>query len=1047
MVTIINSVLKNGEDVGLISVRWRDEDGNRQEDVFRHNPYVYLDPANVNQLQSTKEVVAGTPRASFPLSEKAFARRLKEWRRKKSYDNRAVWEQGVKMDGVVHVEEDPDTVTRDGVTLTRVEFRDARSRSAFRRAYSGLSASRTKHEEQFCIRPPMEKDSFESLFNDAPTHTLYFDLELLQYHGNGDFPKYTDMRNPRHDVRIGLNSAGLQEMSLIAVYADWLDQYLVWAHHPNFAEYDTGALPREYAEMGEVRYFNDEREMLENFVQWIEIMDPDMLVAWNGDGYDLPMLRYRLEVTGVGANRMSPRVSSSNGQFTTTPDYLPPSDNWTDEGERVMKGKYAASRQPIRGRATIDLQPAFVGWWRSTKGQTLGSYVSLDRATNDLLKDYIDVGKATDFKPDFDDKTYDTFIEDYIYYNIVDVAAMVEIERYANVIQLHLAMQNFLKVPFGSTFNSTRFCGVMFSKEAGFLPVDPVWDNQPYQTYWAYPSDDLIQSKPLVIDGKDTGYREYAYTREYGPDERYDTGYLLDPKNKEDGLAYEGAEVVDVLSEGNKGLHFNVAAFDAKSMYPYNIVGKNICWLTAYKPKEGDPNAVWFDIHLRKGKQVIGRESIAFHPADKMEGSLPRIVSVVLERRAHYKKVAKECRLAGDDLGAKQADNMQKAVKVVANSFYGVLGNAWEWGRDSLDFATFGLAGATTKFGKKQVQSCRKYCEDLGYKSIFGHTDSVFVKMGDDRTVEDCIEQCLTLADDISAHIQKDLGHTGAEWEFEQFMDRYFIAKKNRYAGRIAWVDGEMVTDKPLSQRLKASGFELKAANTSKVVRDVQLETLSLMFDGAGFNEVVDFCRDKYDTVASGKVPVAELAPRMTIQQHLPHQYQKTGWNRYSPCNCGGCPIMITKDMTKAQKGGLRKNRKDDLCYTIQGPRGSDHRRYTVGEPLWRLMDERASAAAWFNDFIANENEPPIVKGESFYSIPVRDGPYPVPYRNNKVLGRQYGFIGVRNIEQAEAFTPDFEALANSTVVEPLKNVFEGMQWDIEIIRGFRPPTLQEFLY
>ena len=62
----------------------------------------------------------------------------------------------------------------------------------------------------------MEKDSFESLFNDAPTHTLYFDLELLQYHGNGDFPKYTDMRNPRHDVRIGLNSAGLQEMSLIA---------------------------------------------------------------------------------------------------------------------------------------------------------------------------------------------------------------------------------------------------------------------------------------------------------------------------------------------------------------------------------------------------------------------------------------------------------------------------------------------------------------------------------------------------------------------------------------------------------------------------------------------------------------------------------------------------------------------------------------------------------------------------------------------------------------------------------------------------------------
>lgn len=1020
MVTIINSVLKNGQDVGLVSVRWRDEDGKRCEDVFRHNPYVYLDPANVKQLQSTKETVAGTPRASFPLSERAFARRLKEWRRKKTYESKAIWEGGVKMDGVVHVEEDPETVSRDGDTLTRVEFKDARSRSAFRRAYSGISASRTKHEEQFCIRPPMEQESFESLFNDSPTHTLYFDLELLQYAGEGDFPKYTNMRNPRHDVRIGLNSAGLQEMSLIAVYADWLDQYLVWAHHPNFAEYDTGALPREYADMGEVRYFNDEKDMLENFVQWIDIMDPDLFVAWNGDGYDLPMLRYRLEVTGIGADRMSPKVSSSNGQFTTTPDYLPPSDNWTGEGERLQRGKYTASRQPIRGRATIDLQPAFVDWWRSTKGQTLGAYCSLDRATNDLLKDYIDVGKATDFKPDFDDKTYDTFIEDYIYYNIIDVAAMVEVERYANVIQLHLAMQNFLKVPFGSTFNSTRFCGVMFSKEAGFLPVDPVWDNQPYQTYWAYDPE--------------TG-------------ERFDTGHLLDPPAKADGLAYEGAEVVDVLSEGNRGLHFNVAAFDAKAMYPLNIVGKNICWLTAYKPKEGDPNAVTYDIHLRKGKRVVGRESIAFHPANKMEGSLPRIVSVVLDRRAHYKKVAKECRLAGDDLGAKQADNMQKAVKVVANSFYGVLGNAWEWGRDSLDFATFGLAGATTKFGKKQVGIVREYCENLGYQSIFGHTDSVFVKMGDSRTVEDCIEQCHGLADEISAHIQKDLGHTGAEWEFEQFMDRYFIAKKNRYAGRIAWVDGETVTEKPLSQRLKASGFELKAANTSKVVRDVQLETLSLMFDGAGFNEVVDFCRDKYDTVASGKIPVGELAPRMTIQQHLPHKFKKTGWNHYSPCSCGSCPVMVTNSMTKGQKASLRKHRKDDLCYTIQGPRGSDYRRYTKGEPLWRLMDERSSAAAWFNDFLANDSEPPIVKGESFYSIPVRDGPHAVPYRFNKVLGRQYGFIGVRTIEQADSFTPDFEALANSTVVEPLKNVFEGMEWDIEIIRGYRPPTLSEFLY
>lgn len=1022
MVTIINSVLKNGQDVGLISVRWRDQDGTRREDIYRHNPYVYLDPENMKALQAVGDKQAGQPRAAYPLSKANFARQLQEWRRKKSYDNKAKWVNGIKMDGVVSVVEDSDNVTLEGVPLTRVEFRDARSRSSFRRGFDGLYASRTKHEEQFCISPPTDEESFESLFNDAPTHTLYFDLELLQFYGDGDFPRYTDMRNPRHDVQIGLNKAGLQEMSMIAVYADWIDQYIIWTQHPNFAEYETGDLPREYEGMGEVRYFNDEKDLLENFVQWVDIMDPDMFVAWNGDGYDLPMLRYRLEVTGVGADSMSPMVTSANGQFTSTPDFMPPSDNWGEDGERLMKGRYVASRQPIRGRASIDLMPAFVGWWRSTKGQSLGARVSLNRVTNSengLLKDYIKVGKAEEFKPNFHDKTYDTFIEDYLYYNIRDVVAMVEIERFGNVIQLHLAMQRFLRVPFGSTFNSTRFCGVMFSRDAGFLPLDPVWDNQPHKTY-------------------------HSIDHESG--ERTDTGHLFDPPQKEEGIAYEGAEVVDVTKEGNMGLHINVGALDAKSMYPYNIKGKNICWLTAYKPEANDPEMVEYAIRLRKTKEVIGTERIAFLPPSSMEGSLPRIVTVVLDERAHWKKVMKECRAKDDMVGYKQADNMQKAVKVVANSFYGVLGNAWEWGRDSVDFAPFGLAGATTKYGKKQVQMVREFCEDLGYKSIFGHTDSVFIKLGDDATTDECIDKCMELADAISEHIQTNLGHTGAEWEFEQFMDRYFIAKKNRYAGRIAWVDGERVDHKPLQDRLKASGFAIKAANTSATVKHMQLDVLRLLFDGASREEIVEFCLERYNMVASGAIPVADLAPRQTINQHLPHRYERVTWGQMGPCSCGNCPVMVTKSMTKKEKSSLRKHRKDDLCYTIAGPKNSNYRRYTAGEPVWRLMDERGSAAAWFNEYLADGGEAPIVKGEAFYIIPVRDGPFPVPHNTNKVLGRDYGFIGVREIEQVKGFVPDFEAMANTVVVEPLKNIFEGMRWNLESIRGRRVPSLNEFL-
>ena len=59
MVTIINNVKSKRDDIGLISVRWRDEQGNRKEDIFRHFPYVYVNPEEVYQLQSSRNQARG----------------------------------------------------------------------------------------------------------------------------------------------------------------------------------------------------------------------------------------------------------------------------------------------------------------------------------------------------------------------------------------------------------------------------------------------------------------------------------------------------------------------------------------------------------------------------------------------------------------------------------------------------------------------------------------------------------------------------------------------------------------------------------------------------------------------------------------------------------------------------------------------------------------------------------------------------------------------------------------------------------------------------
>ena len=966
-------------DVNRIAVRTRDKDGNRVEKEYVHSPCVYVDPRRVSRLERTH--FQGVPKEIIIDNENKFMREVREL---KKQEKRVLnWE----YDG---------TMNAEGTQLLRIDFHNQQARNRFVRTYTPLYHSRTKHIEQFCVKPPMAQEEFDGLFkSENPTHILYFDLELLQFRGGDDLPKYVNQRNELHTHTIGLNKAGLQEMSMIAVYADWLDKFIVWTQHPRFPSYGVDDLPKEYQGRGEVRIFNDEKELLSDFVAWVQENDPDMLVAWNGDGYDLPMLWYRLEVTGLGAGGMSPYGI-----------YEPPAPWWDEDGSKNIRDSYRQSHQPIRGRTSLDLMPTFVQWWRSTKGQDLGQRCSLDRATNDLLKDYLSVGKAKDFQPNFFDKDYDAFIEDYIYYNIVDVDAMVQIENYGNIIKLHTGMQDFLKVPFGSTFNSTRFCGVMFARDAGFLPEDPVWDRQKVDKY-----EGILKKE----------------------------------------LSYEGAMVVDVKKEGNSGVHKNVAALDAKAMYPYNIIGKNISWETVYIPEEGDPNAVTYDIHHKEkkdedgNKAIVGYETVAYRTDSK--GALPKIVETVLKERAHYKSVMKECAAQGDTLGEKQADNMQKAVKTIANSFYGVLGNGWEWGRDSFKGAVWALAGATTNFGKQQVRVVRDYCASIGYDTIFGHTDSVFMKLGDQLTKEDCVEKGNELTEVISKYVQSELGHEGAEWEFEQFMDRFFIAKKNRYAGRVVWADGVWVEDKPLIKRLKASGFALKAANTSKVVGDNQLEALNMLFNGATRNDIVDFLKGRFNSIKNKEIPLSELASRVTIRKHLPCAYKPKGYGRWVRCDCGSCPAMVTPSMTKEEKKGIRERQKDRMAYSIAGPQGSHYLRYIHGESLWRLLGESPAAAAWFNELLADETQAKIVKGESFYLVPVKGGPLPVPYRTHTELKRQYGFVGCRQLSQIDDFDVDYEVYAYDAVVSPLKNLFEGMNWSVDLIRDIKTPSLQNYLY
>ena len=54
-----------------------------------------------------------------------------------------------------------------------------------------------------------------------------------------------------------------------------------------------------------------EKGMLYDFIRYIQLIDPDMLIAWNGDNFDFPFLINRINKLGLNANNLARESGTS----------------------------------------------------------------------------------------------------------------------------------------------------------------------------------------------------------------------------------------------------------------------------------------------------------------------------------------------------------------------------------------------------------------------------------------------------------------------------------------------------------------------------------------------------------------------------------------------------------------------------------------------------------------------------------------------------------------------------------------------------------------
>ncbi|MCR9204473.1 MAG: DNA polymerase II [Halobacteriovoraceae bacterium] len=184
---------------------------------------------------------------------------------------------------------------------------------------------------------------------------------------------------------------------------------------------------------------------------------------------------------------------------------------------------------------------------------------------------------------------------------------------------------------------------------------------------------------------------------------------------------------------------------------------------------------------------------------------------------------------------AKQLGNapLSQAIKILMNSFYGVMGSAGS------RFYHADLPTAITGTGQWLLRETIEYLENDGYQVVYGDTDSVFVQLPNGESPTEKGQQ---LARRATEHLKKVLHkHFKAESELEVEFEKYFrkiffpilrtgeAGAKKKYVG--------MRSDSEGNAELQFSGMEFVRSDWTKLAKDFQYSLYERYFAGEALEE------------------------------------------------------------------------------------------------------------------------------------------------------------------------------------------------------------------
>lgn len=502
-----------------------------------------------------------------------------------------------------------------------------------------------------------------------------------------------------------------------------------------------------------VETVENERKLLERFVQIVRDEDFDVITGYNTDLFDFPYISDRAEELGVELNigRNDSEISSKRRRFETV------------------------TRVP--GRPHIDVY-ALVDFL-----SRIGAIRLIDYTLENVYEHIVGRSKQ-DLEKSEISKAWDeggTKGRELLRYSLSDSEGSLELalEFFPLVIELS-------KIVKQSLFDVSRMTPGQLVE---WLLV-----------FKAHKIGELVPARP--------GGREFKKRQR----KSYIGGYVKEPE---------------------KGLHENLVVFDFRSLYPTIIVTHNI-----------DPATI--DCDCCGPEETVKAPNLGYEFCKNKKGFIPETLEDLIEERAKLKKEMDEL-----DEGSREYQsiyNSQWALKIIANSFYGMLGySRARWYSKE-------CAESVTSFGRYYIKNTIEIAEEEGFDVVYGDTDSLLCKLGEKNRQD--VRYFLEKVNEDMPGIM--------ELELEGFYKRGVFVSKKRYA---------LVNE---AGKMEVKGLEFVRRDWAALAKRTQEEVLRAVLHDGSPEEAAEIVQDVTKNVKQGNVELEDLIIHTRLKKKI-ENYESEG--------------------------------------------------------------------------------------------------------------------------------------------------------------------------